>query len=155
MPSSFTDLGFSPGSLLFGTLTIICFLLTASAFIISRMEVAYWKNITRAYLWPSTLFFYIGLICSGYLWTVTSWPVWDAKYQHIYAVEGKVTEVSNTWTDSGGAVSSSPVVTLDSVDVPLIVKDSRIISMEGQDVRLVCEVEFVYQGSDIYSCRIG
>lgn len=155
MPSSFTDLGFSPWSLLFGTLTIIFFLLTASGFIISRMEVAYWKNLTRAYLWPSTLFSTVALLVSGYMWASFSWPVWDAKYQHIYAVEGKVTEVSNTWTYSGGSVSSSPVVTLDSVDVPLIVKDSRIINMEGEDVRLVCDVKFVYQGSDIYSCRIG
>lgn len=76
-------------------------------------------------------------------------------YWDDYRVEGRVTSVSNTWTEDGGDLARTPVVTLDTVDRPLVIDDPRAITLDGYDVTLTCTIDWHYRAADAYTCRIA
>ncbi len=93
-----------------------------------------------------------GLIAGG-TWLIMLTP-YDGKYHHYYTVSGEVTSVSNVLTEASGDLTREPVVTLDSLDRPLVIDDSRAVELEGRDVVLRCTIGWNYQAADSYSCRI-
>lgn len=101
---------------------------------------------------------FVGMLATAVavlVWVLSCWPVWDVKYAHVYEVNGVVTSVTNSFTSDGGEYSRIPIVTVEGVDVPLIVNDARAVSLEGQHARFVCSPTFVYQGADAYECVVG
>ena len=79
----------------------------------------------------------------------------NPTYWDDYRVEGSVTSVSNTWTEDGGNIAGVPVVTLDTIDRPLVINDPRAITLEGHDVTLICTIDWHYRAADAYACRIA
>lgn len=79
----------------------------------------------------------------------------NPAYWDDYRVEGRVTSVSNTWTEDGGDLARTPVVTLDTVDRPLVIDDPRAITLDGHDVTLTCTIDWHYRAADAYTCRIA
>lgn len=78
------------------------------------------------------------------------------QYMHDYRVEGTVVSVTDKLADGSGDLtySGTPVVTLDSVDVPLQVDDPKALTLLGKDVTLVCSIGWNYRAHDDYYCRI-
>ena len=79
----------------------------------------------------------------------------NPAYWDDYRVEGRITSVSNTWTEDGGNMARTPVVTLDTIDRPLVIDDPRTVQLEGRDVSLTCTIDWHYRGADAYTCRIA
>ena len=79
----------------------------------------------------------------------------NPTYWDDYRVEGSVTSVSNTWTEDGGNIAGVPVVTVDTVDRPLVIDDPRANTLEGHDVMLTCTIDWNYRAADEYTCRIA
>ena len=79
----------------------------------------------------------------------------NPTYWDDYRVEGHVTSVSNTWTEDGGDLARTPVVTLDTVDRPLVIDDPRAVTLDGHDVTLTCTIDWHYRRADAYTCRIA
>lgn len=79
----------------------------------------------------------------------------NPTYWNDYRVEGRITSVSNTWTEDGGNLARTPVVTLDTVDRPLVIDDPRTVKLEGRDVSLTCTIDWHYRGADAYTCRLA
>lgn len=76
----------------------------------------------------------------------------DSKYWHYYKVEGTIENVSNVWDEGSGDITRVPIVTLDSVDRPLVVDDPRVVELEGSEVTLRCSIGWHYQAADTYDC---
>lgn len=79
----------------------------------------------------------------------------NPTYWDDYRVDGRITSVSNTWTEDGGDMARTPVVTLDTVDRPLVIDDPRAITLDGYDVTLTCTIDWHYRAADAYTCRIA
>lgn len=79
----------------------------------------------------------------------------NPTYWDDYRVEGRITSVSNTWTEDSGNMARTPVVTLDTVDLPLVIDDPRTVKLEGRDVSLTCTIDWHYRAADAYTCRIA
>ena len=79
----------------------------------------------------------------------------NPNYWDDYRVEGRITSVSNTWTEDSGNMARTPVVTLDTVDRPLVIDDPRTVKLEGRDVTLTCTIDWHYRGADAYTCRLA
>lgn len=79
----------------------------------------------------------------------------NPTYWDDYRVEGSVTSVSNTWTEDGGNIAGVPVVTVDTVDRPLVIDDPRAVFLDGYDVMLTCTIDWNYRAADEYTCRIA
>ena len=79
----------------------------------------------------------------------------NPTYWDDYRVEGRVTSVSNTWTEDSGNMAWTPVVTLDTIDRPLVIDDPRAVFLDGYDVSLTCTIDWHYRGADAYTCRIS
>lgn len=78
----------------------------------------------------------------------------NTKYHRLYGVQGTVISVSNVLSESGGELTRTPVVALDSLDSPLVINDPRAVNLMGKAVKLTCEIEWVYRAADRYSCLI-
>jgi hypothetical protein len=79
---------------------------------------------------------------------------WDARYWTWYVVDGHVDAVSNTLRDASGDLTTTPVVTVDGLDRPVVVSDPRIVTMAGHDVTLSCKPTWHFRAADSYTCRI-
>lgn len=91
--------------------------------------------------------------CGALVWAIMLMP-YDGKFHHYYEVSGTVTDVSNVLSEANGDLTRQPVVTLDTVERPLVIDDPRAVSLLNRDVILRCSVEWNYQAADSYSCRI-
>lgn len=74
-----------------------------------------------------------------------------------YRVEATVVDISNVLTEGDGDLTRVPVVTLDADGEQFVatVDDPRIVTREGDDITLRCEIQWVYQAADRYSCVIA
>ena len=79
---------------------------------------------------------------------------YDSKYYQHYEVSGTVTSVSNVIEDASGEFTSSPVITLDNGDIPIVVNDPRIVTFQDRDVTLLCTVTWKYLAEDQWDCQI-
>lgn len=87
-------------------------------------------------------------------WVAAAVP-FTPRYWQDYRVTGTILSVSNTWTEDGGDMARTPVVTLDTVDRPLVIDDPRAITLEGQPVTLTCAIDWNFRAADTYVCRIA
>ena len=100
--------------------------------------------------------FMIGLIATvvmAGIWAAVAFP-FDYRYRHNYSLSGNVTSVSNVLDSASGDLTRTPVLVLDTLEIPVVVDDARAVSLEGRDVELRCTVGWNYQAADTYSCRI-
>lgn len=92
-------------------------------------------------------------VALGIIWLLMLLP-FDEKYWHYYEVQGEVTSVSNVLTEASGALTRQPVVTIEGLDRPVVVDDPRAVDLEGEVVTLRCTIEWHYDATDTYECRI-
>lgn len=100
------------------------------------------------------VFWIIGLIMAV-VWGGISIP-FDSKYHVMYKLSGTVDSVTNT-LDSGGNGNRTltPVVNLSGYPDPIQMSDSRIVTLKGHPVELICTIGWVYQGLDVTHCNIA
>lgn len=99
---------------------------------------------------------YISLVCAGLMLIIASlmFIPYQWKYAEMYRVSGEVTRVSNVLQDASGQLTSSPVVELDSLDVPVEVNNQRAVGLEGKDVTLTCTLNWRYAAADRLVCDL-
>ena len=96
----------------------------------------------------------IGLLF-GLIWAGISIP-FDSKYHVMYKISGTVESVTNTLESGGdGERSMTPVVNLSGYSDPIEMDNSRIVTLKGREVELVCTLQWVYEGMDITHCNIA
>ncbi len=79
----------------------------------------------------------------------------QSRYHVLYHVDGTVQSVSNTFESGSGAITSSPVVRLDTLDRAAVVSDPRVLDLVDQDVTLLCSIGWVPYGMDRLNCSIA
>ena len=129
-------------------------LVTASIILIALMAVS-------LYLWwrrDLNVVFVIGSAAPVVLVTValtiaTLFP-FNPRYWNEYQISGNITSVTNTWDQNSGSVSTTPVITLDTYNNPLMLNDERAASLNGEDVTLMCSPNWTFRGEDQYVCRV-
>lgn len=80
---------------------------------------------------------------------------YSSEYHVLWRAEGEITSVTNTLADGDGGLTRVPVVELDTVDMPIVVHDPRVLEMQGTEVQLTCSIEWVMYGMDRISCDIA
>lgn len=101
-----------------------------------------------------TIFGAMVVLVGGIMWAVMLIP-YDSKYHVYYSVEGTVEDVTRTFEDGTGELTGLPVVTLSTLDEPIIVNQSRIYSYVGEDVKFTCSLSWVAYGQDYLDCFIA
>lgn len=107
-----------------------------------------WEDGIIFWMGSVVVFLLIGCAPLGHL--IVTGP----DYMRDYKVAGKVLSVSQVLDDASGDLTRVPVVTLDTVDRPLVVNDPRIVNLQGADVVLKCTIEWHYRETDTYACKI-
>lgn len=99
---------------------------------------------------------YVALSLAGVVALVASlmFIPYEWKYAQMYRVSGEVTRVSNVFQDASGQVTGTPVVELDSLDVPVEVENQRAVGLEGKDVTLTCTLNWRYAAADRLVCDL-
>lgn len=78
------------------------------------------------------------------------------KYWNEYRVEGTVVSVTNMFDEGSGSVSNIQVVELDTMEHPIISDgDLRFITKVGEEVRLTCNINWIFRTEDTYRCRLA
>lgn len=80
---------------------------------------------------------------------------WNSSYWQLWQTKGTITSISNVVTEASGDLTRQPVVTLDTVDRPVIVDDPRIVDYKGQKVTLNCVKQWHFRAADTYTCKIN
>lgn len=155
IPENFNPVGWKVELLVTGGITVGLFalagvLLVLGLYLAKRKNA--WRDSGEGTLFSSAAVAVVALI-PALLWVAMLVP-FSSEYHHIYRVEGNVTSVTNTFQESGGELSSVPVISLDSVDRPISMSDPRAVTLEGKDVTLTCAIGWNYQAADKYSCSI-
>lgn len=155
VPENFTQVGWRVELLVVGGVTLGMF-----AVVGILLGIAYWLANRKNARYDAGEGAALGAILPGIIGLITG-VVWismlvpfSSEYHHIYRVEGTVTSVTNTFQESSGELSSTPVLTLDTVDRPISMSDPRAVTLEGKDVTLTCAIGWNYQAADKYSCSI-
>lgn len=105
------------------------------------------------WFWGAVLGVVVSFVSAIVLVTVT-WG-WAPRYWTAYRVEGTITSVSATLDGANNEVTVEPVVTLDTVDVPMELNDPRAMALEGSEVELTCYVRWHVRAADSYHCQIA
>lgn len=84
---------------------------------------------------------------------VLLWP-YSTEYYKVYRVSGTVEKVTNKMVEASGEFSESTVLTLDTVDRPVVMSDPRGVTLEGKQVDLTCSINWHYMAQDTYHCEI-
>lgn len=79
---------------------------------------------------------------------------YSSEYHHLYRVSGNVETVTNKMVEASGEFSKHTVLTLDTVDRPVVMSDPRGVTLEGKQVDLTCSIKWHYQAQDTYHCEI-
>lgn len=148
MPDAFTNIGLSPH--VFITFWIMVgFVLLAAAAIF-----AYIRSNDPYSMWDMGAIFAGMAAAIAVAAFVIALVPFDAKYHHLYRVTAQVESVSNTLTDGGGELTSTPIVNLADHDFDIAVNDPRINNLAGSTVTFTCGPEWVYLGADRFNCVI-
>ena len=86
--------------------------------------------------------------------TIAALFPFNPRYWNEYQISGNITSVTNTWDQNSGSVSTTPVITLDTYNNPLMLNDERAASLNGEDVTLMCSPNWTFRGEDQYVCRV-
>ena len=119
------------------------------SFIVYRRKGGYWHSSADVIGW----FFSFGVAVMVIGLALALIP-YQPHYWQMYRVDTTVQSVTNTFTDSGGELTSTPIVQLEGVDRPVEVKDPRILNLNGRDVEFMCTMGWHYQAADTYQCKI-
>lgn len=91
--------------------------------------------------------------------TALAWIIFlipfQSKYHVLYTVDGTVESVTNAFTSGSGDITSRPVVRLNTLDRAVAVTDPRIMDLAGEQVTLLCSLEWVPYGMDRVNCSIA
>jgi len=101
----------------------------------------------------STTMFSLVAGVAGLVWVLMLWP-YSTEYHKLYKVEGTVETVTNKMVEASGEFSEHTVLTLDTVDRPVLMSDPRGVTLEGRDVELTCRMQWHYKAQDTYHCAI-
>jgi len=95
----------------------------------------------------------VATVITGIVLAVSLWP-YSTEYYKVYRVSGTVEKVTNKMVEASGEFSNTTVLTLDTVDRPVVMSDPRGVTLEGLDVDLTCSIKWHYQAQDTYHCEI-
>jgi hypothetical protein len=107
----------------------------------------------------------------GEAWTVGSWFAWvigililiacifiympfNSKYWYNYKLSGTVESVTNKLENGNAKFTGSPIIKLSGYSEPIIMNDSRILTLEGREVDLTCSIKWAYEGLDATACSV-
>lgn len=148
VPENFIDLGWPPVTLIFFWsvvgLAVIAVLFTVWHFVTGD-PYSVLPEVGAIFGW-------ILAAVGGLVFILYSIPF--GHYMNHYSVEGTVESVTNTFVEGSGEITSSPVVVLEE-GLVLAVSDPRVLTLEGEDIRFTCSVEWVQNASDRYNCTIA
>ena len=105
------------------------------------------------WFWSSVLWITVAGV-SAIVLGAASWG-WAPRYWTAYRVGGTITSVSATLDGTNNEVTVGPVITLDTVDVPMELDDPRAMALEGSEVELTCYVWWHTRAADSYHCQIA
>lgn len=147
IPDAFESLGFQLGLMIYTPIV---------ALMIAVSLVALWRWLATDIEDWGMVALLVGALAAvaAIIWVVVAIP-FNPAYWQDYRVEGEVLTVSNTWADDGGDMARVPVVTLDTVDRPLVIDDPRAVTLQGEQVTLTCSIGWHFRAADTYSCRIA
>lgn len=151
LPEAFTEIGVTLDLLITGWSALG--LLILGGLVILAGMTGWDGSLRRDVAVPVGGFLVVASAAVALIWVILLIP-FDGKYHHYYAVEGRVTEVSNVLSEANGDLTRQPVITLDSVDRPLVIDDPRAVQLLDRDVTLRCWVDWHYAAADTYDCRI-
>jgi hypothetical protein len=83
---------------------------------------------------------------------------WQPKYWNWYKIEAQVTDVTNKFeSGTGDLTSGGYVLTIEGLETPLLTYDPRASQIEGEDVELLCTLDWVDFGhsADKWRCSIA
>ena len=105
------------------------------------------------WFWGAVLGVVISFVSAIVLVTVT-WG-WAPRYWTAYRVEGTITSVSATLDGANNEVTVEPVLTLDTMHMPVALDDPRAMTLDGREVELTCYVRWHVRAADSYHCQIA
>lgn len=147
IPPAFHEIGWQASAQVFLVLAIIGLLLTVGSIVLAWLYDEMWYILTFL---GACLLLIGGCIDLGYL--VIAGP----EYMKTYRVTGTITDITDRLDTGTGDLtySGEPVVTLDTVDVPLRVDDPRVLRLEGRTVTLTCITGWNYRAQPDFYCKI-
>ena len=107
--------------------------ITALLTLVAALVILKWwrvRGLGEGEGWGLAAVFAAGFTVVSIIVTAIAAVPFSPTYWQDYRVEGTVLTVSNTWTDDGGDIARTPVVTLDTIDRPLVIDDPRAITEE-------------------------
>lgn len=94
-----------------------------------------------------------GVLIMGIAWAIAPFP-YNSKYWPLYEVSGTIESISNGVAEGDDLTYRVYVVELEGDPRPYLVDDARITALQGQDVSLKCQIEWVYEAADQWHCDI-
>lgn len=159
IPESFEQIGLRFGLVVFGAAVLILIILSALFYLIYKMSPAGKPNASPfadGEGWKFGSSGLLGMASIVALLMVLFMVPFESYRFYDYRVEGTITEVTNRWDDSGGSVSDSLVLTLDTVDQPILSGgDKRFIQLEGEEVVLTCQINWHWRAQDTFKCILA
>lgn len=147
------ELGFSLGVFVLGGLIALFVVLTV-------VPALLWATDPKEYPW-NNMAWPLATVISGSIIVILlivaaigMFP-YEAKYLKDYRVSGTVTAVSNVFENASGEMTSSYVVSIDSLDRPVTLNDPRAVRLLDKSVDLTCNINWNHRAADTYTCRIA
>lgn len=147
------ELGFSLGVFVLGGVIALFVVLTA-------VPAVLWATDPREYPWNNDAWpimtvasgiFLVGLLIAA---AIVAIP-YETRYLKDYRVSGTVTAVSNVFENASGEMTSSYVVSIDSLDRSVTLNDPRAVRLLDKSVDLTCNINWNHRAADTYTCRIA
>lgn len=136
---------------------IVAIILLAVAGVCAWFSVWQYRKEIKVY-WLDGAWSYLTIIFGALAGVITVIMLfvlvpYQPKYWQVYSVSGHVESVSNTFVQGGGDLSIGDfAVKLDSLANPVVVSNSRILTMKGDTVRMLCTEEWVPYGTVQINC---
>lgn len=147
------ELGFSLGVFVLGGLIALFVVLTVVPAVLWIRDPREWpwNNMAWPIMTVASGIFLVGLLIAAAIVAVP----YEAKYLKDYRVSGTVTAVSNVFENASGEMTSSYVVSIDSLDRPVTLNDPRAVRLLDKSVDLTCNINWNHRAADTYTCRIA
>ncbi len=97
----------------------------------------------------ASLVAFIVAIC----WIIAPIP-YNPTYWPLYEVKGTISSISNGIAEGDDLTYRVYVVEFEGDPRPYLVDDARITSLQGQEVSLKCQINWVYEAADQWTCDI-
>ena len=147
------ELGFSLGVFVLGGLSALFGVLTAVPAVLWIRDPEEWPYNNGA--WPVMTVISGSIVVTMLLIAALAAIPYETKYLKDYRVSGTVTAVSNVFENASGEMTSSYVVSIDSLDRPVTLNDPRAVRLLDKSVDLTCNINWNHRAADTYTCRIA